>query len=300
VSTNAREVFVDKVAVMTDTISQMPQEIADKHNIRLMPTYIAIDGKTYQDTEVKNLPQFYEQLLQLKETEKLPTTSGVSAGDFLEAYRELSQKAEAILYISHSVRLGMSSKAALQAKQMARDELPDTLIEVIDPGTALGAQMLIALEAAKAAAVGKSFPEVVEVAKKMIARAKYILLAEDLDYLVSGGRIVDGRPWADSKVRTKALLETDAAEGKVHAPLARYKTKAKAIEGLLEIMKERCRYKKLHVAINHINVSDEAEELRKKVSSQFRCVEFYVTETLPVVGRNVGPGSLVLSWWAED
>ena len=160
--------------------------------------------------------------------------------------------------------------------------------------------MLIALEAARAAAAGKSVSEVVEVANNVVAKVKYIVLVDNLDYLASGGRILDGRAWAEAKISTKALLETDAARGIVHAPLARYKTKAKAVEGLLEIMKERCRGKKLHVVINHINVPDEADELKKRVLSQLHCVELYVTDVYPVVGRHVGPGSLALNWWSED
>ena len=290
---------MEKVAIMTDTTSEMPQEIADKHNIKVVPMGIVIEGKAYPENEV-NLPEFYQQLLQIKETEKLPTSSSVSAGDFLEAYRELSQRAEAILYIGHSTRLGMSVNAARQAKQMAEDELPQTAIEVIDSGTAAGALMFIALEAARAAAAGKNLSEVVEVANNMVAKVKYIFLADNLDYLTSGGRILDGRAWAEAKVSTKALLETDAAAGKVHAPLARYGTKTKAVEGLLEIMKERYRDKKLHVVIGHVNVPDEAEKLKKQVSSELQCVELYVAETLPVVGRHTGPGSLFLSWWSED
>jgi DegV family protein with EDD domain len=290
---------VNKVAVMTDTTSQMPQEVADKHGIKIVSMGIVIDGKLYPEIEV-NLPEYYQKLLQITETEKLPTSSSISVGDFLGALRELSQKAEGIVYISHSARLGTSVNAARQAKQMAEEELPNIPIEVIDSGTAWGALMLIALEAARAAAAGKSFSEVVEVANNMIARVKYIVLVDNLDYLVSGGRILDGRAWAEAKISTKALLEADAARGIVHAPLARYKTKAKAVEGLLEIMKERCRGKKLHVVINHINVPDEAEELKKRVSSQLQCVELYVTETLPLVGRHVGPGSIGLNWWAED
>ena len=290
---------MEKVAIMTDTITQMPQEIADKYNIKVVPLYVIIEGKAYPENEV-NLPQFYQQLLQINETEKLPTTSARSVGDFLETYRELSQKAEAILYISHSIKLGMSPNAAVEAKKMAQDELPQTAIEVIDSGTACGAEMLIVLEAARAAAAGKSLSEVVEVANNMVAKVKYILLADNLDYLASGGRILDGRPWAEAKIASRALLETDASTGKMHAPLARYGTKAKAVEGLLEIMKERCRDKKLHVVINHINAPKEAEELKKRVSSELQCVELYVTETLPVVGRHTGPGSLFLSWWSED
>lgn len=288
-----------KVAVMTDSISHMPQELADKYDIKIVPMGIVIEGKAYAETEV-NLPEYYQKLLQITETEKLPTSSSVTVGQFLEAFRELSQKAEAILYVGHSTRLGMSANAAMQVKKMAEEELPQTAIEVIDSGTGLGAQMFIVVEAARATAAGKSFPEVVEVAKNMIPRVKYILLADNLDYLTSGGRILGSRAWAEAKVTTKALLETDAAAGKVHAPLARYGTKAKAVAGLLEIMKERCRDKKLHVVINHINVPDEAEELKKKVLSQFNCSELYVTETYAVVGRHVGPGSFIFSYWSED
>jgi DegV family protein with EDD domain len=290
---------MNRVAVMADTVTAMPQEIADKYDITIVPMGIVIDGKLYRENEV-NLPEYYQKLLQITETEKLPTSSSISAGEFLEACRELSRKAEGIVYISHSVRLGASSKAALAAKERLQEELPNIKIEVIDTGTACGAQMLIALEAARAAAAAKSFAEVVEVAKNMIAKVKYIVLVDNLEYLSSGGRILDGRAWAEAKVSTKALLETDAAKGVVHAPLARYKTKAKAVQGLLEIMKERCRDKKLHVVIEHINVPDEAEELKKKVLSQFQIAELYVTQTLPLVGRHTGPGSLFLCWWSED
>ncbi|UCD53803.1 MAG: DegV family protein [Dehalococcoidia bacterium] len=290
---------MSKVAVVTDTISHMPQELADKCDIKVVPMGIVIDGKAYPETEV-DLDDYYQKLLQITETEKLPTSSSVTVGQFLEAFRELSQKAAGIVYIGHSIRLGMSTNAATQAKKMAEEELPNIQIEVIDSGTAIGAQAFIAVEAARAAAAGKGFPEVVEVAKSMMPKVKYILLADSLEYLSSGGRILDGRPWVAAKVSTKALLETDATTGKVHAPLARYKTKAQAVKGLLDILKERCGNQKLHVIITHINVPDEAEELKKKVSSQFDCVELYVNPTWPVVGRHVGPGCIMLGWWAED
>lgn len=288
-----------KVAVMTDTTSQMPQEMADKYDIKIVPVSIVIDGKLYRENEV-NLTEYYHKLLQITEIEKLPASSSISVSEFLEVYREMSQKADGIVYISHSERLGMSPKAALQAKQMLQEEQPDIKIEVIDSGTVCGALMLITLEAVRAAAAGKSFAEVVQVAKSIIPRAKYIVLVDNLKYFSSGGRILDGRAWAEAKIGTKVLLETDAAKGVFHAPVARYKTKSKAMEGLLEIMEERCGDKKLHVVINHSNVPDKAEEMKNKVSSQLQCVELYVTNIYPVVGRHGGPGNLYLCWWAED
>ncbi len=290
---------MSKVAVMVDSVSQMPRELADKYDIKVVPMGIVIDGKAYPEVEV-DLPGYYQRILETTETEKLPTSSSVTVGDFLEAMRGLAQRAGGIVYVGHSIRLGMSVNSATQAKKMAEEELPNIPIEVIDSGTAIGAQMFIAVEAAKAAAVGRSFREVVEVARGMMQKVKYIIVVENMDYLTSGGRILDGRPWGQAKVTTKALLETDVATGKIHAPLARYGTKAKAVSGFLEILGERCGDKKLHVIINHINAPDEAEALKKKMLSQFQISEFYVTPTYPVVGRHVGPGALQICWWAED
>ena len=288
-----------KVAIMTDTISDMTQEIADKHNIKVLPLYVVIEGKSHPETEI-DLAWYYKQIPQWKEVGKLPTSSSVPPTDFLEAYRELSQKAEAILYVAHSSKLGMSPNAALEARKMAEEELPQAAIEVIDSGTACGAQMLIALEAARAGIAGKSFPEVVEVANNMVKRVNLISLFDDLYYLSKGGRIHKARPWAASQISNTALLELDASTGGEVTPLARYRTKGDALEKLFETVKERCGSGKLHVAINHADALVEAEELKKIASSRFPCAEVYITAVLPAVTLQTGVGTRHFSWWSED
>jgi len=290
---------MNKVAIMTDTASFMPQEIADKHNIRLMPLYIIIEGKTYPDAEL-NLAQFYEQLPKWKETGKLPTTSSIPVGVFLETYRELSRKAEAILHISHSVKFGMSVNAALEAKRRAEDELPQTAIEVVDCATVCGAEMLVVLEAARAAAAGKSLSEVVEVTNNMIKKVNAITLSDDLYYLAKGGRIHKGRPWASSKITNAVLLEADASTGGEHKPVARCKTKGQILKTLFDLVRQRSGGKKLHVAIDHADALAEAEELKEKVSSQFQCVEVFINQIRPVVALHTGVGTRIFSWWSED
>ena len=290
---------MDKVAIMVESIAHMPPELARKYGIGEVSMGIVIDGKVHKEVEV-DLDKFYHDLLQIKDQDKLPTSSSVSTGDFVEAFRELGETASGIVYIGHSIRLGMSVNAGAQAKKVVEEEIPGLSIEVIDSGTATGAQAFIAVAAAKVAAEGKGFDEVVATAKDMIPRVKYILLVDNLEYLTSGGRILDGKAWGEANVKTKALLETDPAAGKVHAPLARFGTKAKAVAGLLDILKDRWGKRRTHVIINHINTPDEAEELKKKLLSQFDCAEFYVTPIYPVIGRHVGPGSLSINWWCED
>ncbi len=290
---------MNKVAIIIDTTSNMSQEIADRYDVKLMPAGITMGGKTYPDTEI-NLTDFYEKLPKWKETGNMPTSTAVPISVFLDAYRQLSQRAEAILYISQSAKFSLSLNAALQAKQMAQDELSQTAIEVVGCATVCGAQMLIALEAARAAAAGKNLPEVVEVTNNMIKKVNEITFSDDLYYLAKGGRIHKARPWAGSKITNTVLLEADASTGVEHRPLARCKTKGQTLKTLFDLVKQRSGGKKLHVAIDHADALAEAEELKEKVSSQFQCVEVFINQIRPVVTLHTGIGTRIFSWWSED
>jgi len=290
---------MNKVAIIIDTTSNMSQEIADRYDVKLMPAGITMGGKTYPDTEI-NLTDFYEKLPKWKKAGNMPASTAVPISVFLDAYRQLSQRAEAILYISQSAKFSLSLNAALQAKQMAQDELSQTAIEVVDCATVCGAQMLIAIEAARAAAAGKSFSEVVEVTNNMIKKVNEITFSDDLYYLAKGGRIHKARPWAGSKITNTVLLEADASTGGEHKPLARCKTKGQTLKTLFDLVRQRSGGKKLHVAIDHADALAEAEELKEKVSSQFQCVEVFINQIRPVVTLHTGVGTRIFSWWSED
>lgn len=288
---------MEEVAILTDTVSHISEEIAKDNKVRLVPLHVTIDGKSYPENEV-NLAWFYEQMPTWRQENRLPLTSSPSAGDFLKAYRQLSQEAKAILYIGYSPRLGMALDAATQAKAIAKQEIPNTHIEVVGSSTACGAQMLIVLEAARAAAKGESLSEVLSVVNCIVKRVNFIYLSDDLYYLSKGGRIHGAKPWAGSKVTNTVLLEMDASTGGENSPLARCRTKGEALKTLFNIVKDRSEGKRLHVAINHSDALAEARELRERIISQFECAEIHITPTLPVVITHTGLGSRWLSWWS--
>lgn len=288
-----------KVAVITDTVSELTKELADEYNIKLIPLTIIIDGKAYPETELDR-EWYYEQLPKWKAADKVPTSSSASIGQFLEAYRELSQQVEAILCITYSSKFGMMFNTAMQAKKMAEEELPQTAIEVIDSLTVCGALMLVALEAARAAAAGKSLPEVVEIANKTVKKVNNVTLMDDLSLLAKGGRIHKVRPWAGSKVTNTVLVGASAATGGEHRPVARCKTKGQALKTLFDTVRERSGGGRLHVAINHADALVEAEELKEKALSQFQCAEVFITPLYPLVTHHTGVGTRVFNWWSED
>ena len=294
-----KEGAMKEVGIVTDTNSLMTREMANQYDVRLVPLYVTIAGKSYPENEV-NLAEFYRDLPKWKEENRLPTTAAPNVSDFLGAFRELSQRAKGIVYVGYSSKLGIAISSAAQARTRLKEESIETEVEIIDTYTGCGAQMLITLETARMAKAGRSLAQVVEVCKKIRDRVSFIFLADNLYYLAKGGRIHRARPWAASTISNTALLEMDISTGGQNTPVARCRTKGQALNALFDLVKQRAGDKVVHVAIDHADAPAEAEELKDKVSSEFKCAEVYVNQMQPVLTTHTGVGSRIFSWWSED
>lgn len=289
-----------EVAIMTDSVTCMSPEIAGEYDIKVLPTSVVIDGKSYYETEV-DLDEFCEKLPQWQEAGNRPTSSGVTTGAFMEAYRELSQKAEAILYIGPSPKLSVTLNASQVAKANVQSELPQTTIEILNSYTACGAQMMIAIEAARVANAGKSLAEVVGVANDMIKGVTQVCMMDDITFLAKGGRAHKAASWADSKVTNTSLVEMNVSTGGAFVPLARCRTKGQTRNTLFDVVAQRSRGKKLHVVIDHACLAQaEAEELKERALSQFSCAEVFIDRIGPLITLYVERTARVFSWWAEE
>ena len=286
---------MNKVAVITDTASNMSPEIARKFDIKLIPFHILIDGKDYLDTEV-DMEDLYARV---EKKENLPTMTPFPVGECLQAFQEVGQDSEAILYISASSGFTAAYKVALQAKEIAQKELPKTTIEVVDSRTGGSGLALIALAAAKAAKQGKNIEEVAEQANYLIQRINHLTAPDTLFYLDKGGRICQAKSWAEAQQVSsfRALLEI--AEG-IIKPVARVKTKKQIVDKMVSIAKERVGNKRIHAAMTHTKAPQQAEELRTMLLSQFHCEEFYVFEGLAPTAIHTGQGLIDFGFYGSD
>jgi DegV family protein with EDD domain len=289
---------MNKVAIMTDSIASVPHELAKRYDIQVIPFHVIMDGKSYIETAIDK-DQFYARL---RQRENLPTTSAPSPGDFLLAYQELSQKAESIIHISMTSAFTMAYGAAMEAKEMAQEKLPKTTIEIVDSKTVESSELLIVLEAAKAAAQGKNLEEVIQLVNNMIPRMNQLSTRDTLFYLDRLGRIFEAKSWAEAESVSsfRAIVEIDASTGGITKPVARAKTKTQIMKKMVDIAKERAGGKKLHAAIAHANVPREAGQLKQMVLAQFRCDEFYVVDVPPVAATQNGEGLIEFGFCSSD
>jgi len=199
----------NKVAIVTDTTACIPKEQVEEYGIEVVPIEFIFGDKVYRDGIDMSPSEFYTRL---RQAEKLPTTSGSSPSPFLEAYRKASQRADSILCITLAANLSGMFNAAQLARTMAKDALPNVVIEIIDCRTAAAAQGLIVLAAAKAAAQGKNLTEVIEIARSVMQRVNLFASLDTLYYLVKGGRVPKAAALASSLLKIKPVFTINSGD----------------------------------------------------------------------------------------
>jgi DegV family protein with EDD domain len=284
-----------KVAVVADSTCSLPPEIVNKYDIRIVPLEIIYDGKSYRDG-IDITPNEVYRIMRWKKD--LPTTSTASAGDFLTVYRQLSQKAESILCITLTSLQSKTFEAALAAKEIAKEELPGTTVEVFDSRSVAAALGFIVREAARVAGQGAGLSDAIEAAHKMMGKVNFVAMLDTLYYLARLGRIARAAAWAGSLLDMKPVLEHNPAAG-VTMPAARPRTKKKAIERMLQIMADRTGSSPVHVMVQHADELEAAKKLAADIESRFNCAEMLITEFAPVMGVHTGPGLLAIGFYAD-
>ncbi len=286
-----------RVAIVTDSTACVPPGLIEQYGIFVVPLTIIFEDKAYLDGVDLTASEFFRLL---ERAERLPTTSAPPPSVYLDAYRSQSKGTADIVCITLSSKLSMGFDSAMQAKEMAKDVLPQTRIEVIDSLTAAPSLGLVVLAAAKAAASGGDLAQVTQAAERVMTKVNLFAVLDTLYYLAKGGRVPKAAAWAASILRVKPILcITNETKGEVTLA-ERTRTKRKAVERLLEIMKGRVGTTvPVHVFVMHANVPEEAERLKQRVQSQFNCAELYVTDFTPVMGTHTGPGVVGVCFHAE-
>jgi len=282
---------MDKIAVVTDSASNLPPEVAAQYGITIVPIYLHWDGRTYRDGVDITPDEVYRRL---RENKHLPHTAAPSPGDFLQTYLRLGRETEGIVSIHLPGELSGVIKAARLAADLAKEEVP---VRVVDAGTAAMGAGFIALAAARVAAQGDNLDAVVQVAREVSPRVMVYAMLDTLKYLYYGGRIGRAAALVGAALQIKPILYINDNTVDV---LAKPRTRSRALRVMLDEMARRVDGRPVHVAVLHADAAAEADLLRKQVEARFRCVEVLTSVFTPVMGAHTGPGLLGLAFYPEE
>ncbi len=282
-----------KVGVVTDGIACLTKELIEQYGIKIAPLPFCFGDQVYRDGVDITPSQAYELFLKDPGAFK---SAGASPGIFIEALHEASREAENILCVTISAKISGAYDAARLAKEQIRIELPQTSIEVLDSQTVAAAEGFVALAAARAVEEGKNLAEVVKVAEEMRGRVTFVTLLDTIRHVYRTGRIPKMASQAGSILNIKPILTT--ASGVLHfVGVAR--SRKGGVERLLKIMRDKAGLSPVHVAVTHAYALDDAERLKEQISSEFNCVELWITEFSPLMGYATGTGTLGIAFYTE-
>lgn len=278
-----------QVRVVTDSLSDIPDEIARELDITRVPCFVHFGDSSYRDRVDLSIDEFYERL---KTSPVLPTTSQASPGAFLDIYRNLAAETNQIFSI-HTVRTltGMYNSARVASDALRTADPWGLQIQVVDSMTTSMGLGWLAVYAARAARYGYALDEIRDLIADVIPRAHAIAMLDTLDYAARGGRLGKGAAMVGTLLNVKPIISL--VNGEV-LPVEKVRTQKRSIERIADIVMGSGPIQEL--AIIHAAAPELAEGLRRHFAETWFEEQILVCETGPVIGAHTGPGAVGVAW----
>jgi DegV family protein with EDD domain len=275
------------VAVVTDTTSYLPGDLAEANQIHLVSLYVVFGGeRTVREADITDYDAFFEEL---HGTEQLPTTSQPSVGDFMAVWEPLLDRGDDVVSIHISGGISGTVQSAQQAaEQLERDGKGGDRVRVIDSATSAGGLGLVALAAARAAAGGASLEEVAARATEARESLKMWFAIDTLEFLRRSGRIGAASAWLGSTLKIKPILTLESEM----TPVERVRTSKRAFERMVDYARQRHSSGMNAWVVQHIQAPEQAAALADRCREIFGHDAVFTSEIGPVLGAHTGPGLL--------
>lgn len=272
-------ILLNHVAIVTDSISDVPKAEQDRLQISVVPAIVTLDGETFLDGIDLSRAEFYRRLPNLKTP---ATTAAPSPARFEETYERLFREGAKDIF---SIHIPSSLSGLIDVVTQAARPFGDR-IQVFDSGQITVASGFQAIEAAQVAQQGGSMDRVIERARAVKKNVKLIACIDDLTFLKRSGRISWLTAGLGNLLKVKLLLEIK--DGIVHR-LGQVRTRGKALDRLVEIAETWGTLE--HLAVPHTVIPDIAADLAKRLSHL--CERPGITlDATTAIGAHIGPGAL--------
>jgi DegV family protein with EDD domain len=267
---------VQRVAIFTDSASDMDPREAEASGITIVPLIVNFGPDSYKAGVDLSMEAFWERML--APDAPFPTTAAAAPGEFKDAYEAaFAAGAEAIV----SIHVASSLSGAIKSAQIARDMLPDREIHVVDSQGASMAEGLLCRMGVELAAEDRSAAEIAETLESRAGDMIMVVALETLEYLKKGGRISGAQAAIGTLLSVKPII---LVKDGVVETADRVRTRSKARERVLEIITE---HPIERLSILHTQAPD-IEAFRQAVLERVPDLD-PAQVTIELVGASVGP-----------
>ena len=280
------------IKIVTDSTSYIPEEFINKYDISVVSLNVIMNGESIREVDLDN-ETFYSKM---EESTEIPSSSQPSPDEIYNTFENIIKEGNSIVGIFISSDMSGTVSSANLIKNMLLEKYPTAHIEIVDSRSNCMQMGYVAIEAAKAAAAGKSMEEVIDVCTSVINNSRFLFTPDTLDSLKKGGRIGGASALLGTLFQIKPILTV--CDGKTTV-FTKVRTKKKAVDTLVTTLVNDLQGKELGgVIVHHINCQNEGLSLAAKIKKQLG-VDVQIDTIGPIIGLHVGPGSIGVAYFTK-
>lgn len=269
-----------KVAIMTDSTSDLSSELIQQYDIKMIPLKVVYKDREYKDREEITPQEVYDSL-----DKEVPTTSLPSPAEANEMFNKL--KGEGYTHVI-AIHISSGLSGTYNVVRTMAEQFSDMVIEVIDSKMLSMGLGFTVIEAAKTLRETGSFEQTVAKAKEVVKKTKTYFIVATLEYLRRGGRIGLVAGTVGEILQLKPIISIN--EEGVYYTHSKVRGRKKSLSDLFELVKERVSQGPVKIAVAHGGAEEEAKELLDKIKELPNVVDSLLTQIGPVLVVHTGPG----------
>lgn len=226
-----------RIILSTESGADLPEILADKHDIQVVPMHVIMDNQDYFDgyLSVKEIYDFYDR------TKKIPSTSATNVHEYHEFFKKIRKDFpdSIIIHIGYTSKASASFQNALIAAEDFKDLFLIDALNVTGGLTAVVMYAVTLLE--KEPSIDPVY--LIEKIKLTIPKSKLAFIPGSLDFLKAGGRVSNLAYLGGALLKIKPCIEL--VEGKL--------VSTKKYRGNMSIVAEKL----IHDYLNQYNIDKQ-------------------------------------------
>ena len=283
--------IMSKIAILTDSSCDIPQEMAEKYGIDIMSFHILLDDVDYVERESCTNAEFYEKMRAAK---GIPSTAAITPLQFCEKYCQYVDEGYTdVIHVTINRSGSSTYNNAVMAQGMLREERPEhhLKIHLLDPHTYSMPFGWYVCEMARKLKNGAEISHVIHEFEAQMDKIEIVLGPFSLKQMKKSGRISAAAAVMGELMGIRPIITLIDGKTKVESKV---RGDDKVIPAMIDLCKKRTEgVEDFDYMIGHTSIP-QAVELEKACRRAFGKAPLTTFDLGGVVSANTGPDTLAL------